>query len=41
LYAVVYGGSARALEAADDSADAKLADSVARRVTAELSGGVN
>jgi hypothetical protein len=41
LYAVVYGGSARALEAAGDSADAKLADSVARRVTAELSGGVN
>jgi len=40
LYAVVYGGSARAFEAAGDSALAAHADSVARKVTAELNGGV-
>ena len=40
LYAVVYGGSARAFEAAKDTALARLADSVARKVTAELNGGI-
>jgi hypothetical protein len=40
LYSVVYGGSARAFEAAGDSALAGRADSVARKVTAELNGGV-
>jgi len=41
LYAVVYGGAARTFEAAGDSAIGKLADSVARRVTAELNGGLS
>jgi hypothetical protein len=40
LYSVVYGGSARAFEAAGDIALAAHADSVARKVTAELNGGV-
>jgi Protein of unknown function (DUF2723) len=40
LYSVVYGGSARAFEAAGDSALAAHADSVARKVTGELNGGV-
>ncbi|MGH7498562.1 MAG: hypothetical protein ACREL3_06895, partial [Gemmatimonadales bacterium] len=40
LYAVVYGGAARAFEAAGDTALAKSADSVSRKVTAELNGGV-
>ncbi len=39
LYAVIYGGSARAFEEAGDSAFAALADSVARRVQAELNEG--
>ncbi|HEU5039457.1 MAG TPA: DUF2723 domain-containing protein [Gemmatimonadales bacterium] len=39
LYAVVYNGAARALEAAGDSAFAARADSVARRVGEELSEG--
>ncbi|HEY8256236.1 MAG TPA: DUF2723 domain-containing protein [Gemmatimonadales bacterium] len=38
LYGVVYGGSARAFEAAADTALARKADSVAKRVAAELSG---
>jgi len=37
LYAVVYGGSARVLEAAGDGALAARADSVARKVSEELS----
>ncbi len=40
LYAVVYGGAARAFEAAGDTALAVRADSVARRVTAELNRGL-
>jgi hypothetical protein len=39
LYAVIYNGAARALEAAGDSAMAARADSVARRVGEELSEG--
>jgi hypothetical protein len=39
LYAVVYGGAARAFEAAGDSSLAALADSVSRKVTRELNGG--
>ena len=40
LYSVVYGGSARAFEAAGDSSLGIRADSIARKVTAELNGGV-
>jgi Protein of unknown function (DUF2723) len=40
LYSVVYGGAARAFEAAGDSALARRADSVSRRVTAELNRGL-
>ena len=40
LYAVVYGGAARAFEAAADTALARFADSVSRKVTTELNGGV-
>ena len=40
LYAVVYGGAARAFEAVKDSSLVQLSDSVARKVTAELNGGV-
>ncbi len=40
LYSVVYGGSARVFEAAGDTVLAAQADSVARKVTAELNGGV-
>ena len=39
LYSVVYGGTARVLQAAGDSAAAARADSVAQRVSAELSKG--
>ncbi|MCI0371634.1 MAG: hypothetical protein L0214_09680, partial [candidate division NC10 bacterium] len=39
LYSVIYGGAARAFEAAGDSALAARADSVARRVSQELSEG--
>jgi hypothetical protein len=39
LYSVIYGGAARAFEAAGDTAMAARADSVARRVSAELSEG--
>ncbi|HEX6104665.1 MAG TPA: DUF2723 domain-containing protein [Gemmatimonadales bacterium] len=39
LYAVIYNGAARAFEAAGDSALAARADSVARRVSEELSEG--
>ncbi len=38
LYGVVYGGSARAFEAAGDTTLSVHADSVARRVAAELNG---
>jgi hypothetical protein len=40
LYSVVYGGAARAFEAAGDTALAARADSVSRRVTAELNRGL-
>jgi hypothetical protein len=39
LYSVIYGGTARVLQAAGDSASAARADSVAQRVSAELSKG--
>ncbi|HVL16772.1 MAG TPA: hypothetical protein VM387_02200, partial [Gemmatimonadales bacterium] len=39
LYSVIYGGTARVLQAAGDSATAARADSVAQRVSAELSKG--
>jgi hypothetical protein len=39
LYSVIYGGAARVLEAHGDSAQAARADSVARKVSAELSKG--
>jgi hypothetical protein len=39
LYSVIYGGTARVLQAAGDSAGAARADSVAQRVSAELSKG--
>jgi hypothetical protein len=38
LYSVVYGGMARAYEAAGDSAVAARADSVAQAVNRELGG---
>jgi hypothetical protein len=40
LYSVVYGGAARAFEAAGDTALAARADAVVRRVTAELNRGL-
>jgi len=40
LYSVVYGGAARAFEAAGDTALAARADSVSRRVSAELNRGL-
>jgi Protein of unknown function (DUF2723) len=40
LYAVVYGGAARAFEAAGDTALAARADSVSRQVSAELNRGL-
>jgi hypothetical protein len=40
LYSVVYSGAARAFEAAGDTALAVRADSVARRVSAELNRGL-
>ena len=40
LYSVIYGGTARVLQAAGDSAAAARADSVAQRVSAELSKGI-
>jgi hypothetical protein len=39
LYAVIYNGAARAFQAAGDSAFAARADSVAKRVSQELSEG--
>ena len=39
LYSVIYGGAARTLAAAGDSALAARADSVAREVSEELSEG--
>ncbi len=39
LYSVVYGGAARAFEAAGDKTLAAHADSVAKQVTAQLNGG--
>jgi hypothetical protein len=39
LYSVIYGGAARVLEAHGDSTQAARADSVARKVSAELSKG--
>jgi hypothetical protein len=39
LYSVIYGGASRVLLAAGDSAQAARADSVARRVSEELSKG--
>jgi transmembrane protein TMEM260 (protein O-mannosyltransferase) len=40
LYSVVYGGAARAFEAAGDTALAARADSVSRRVSTELNRGL-
>ena len=39
LYSVIYGGAARVLEAAGDSAQGAKADSVAKKVSEELSKG--
>jgi len=39
LYSVIYGGTARVLQAAGDSATAARADSVARKVSEQLSKG--
>jgi hypothetical protein len=39
LYSVIYGGTARMLQAASDSAAAARADAVAQRVSGELAKG--